>query len=78
MKVPEQPMAGSVHFGEAISSHVTSAFEPSKVATWMLDRSTDPVVIQLTWSSPDAAPTLDDASGPTRFDLSFNSAIATL
>jgi len=31
--VPEQPMAGLSHVGDAISSHVTRALKPSKVAT---------------------------------------------
>ena len=78
VNAPEHPMAGLSQVGFDISSHVTSAFEPSKVATWTLERSTDPFVTQLIWSSPDAAPTLDEASGPTRLDLSFSSEIATL
>ena len=75
---PEHPMAGLSQVGFAISSHVTSAFEPLKVATWTLERSIDPSVTQLIWSSPDAAPTVDEASGPTRLDLSLSSEIATL
>jgi hypothetical protein len=63
--------------GLDISSQVTRAEDLSKVAMWVFVMSLSPVVSQLIWLSPSAAPTVEEAWAPTSVYLSEKVAIAT-
>ena len=76
-KVPAQPMAMNGQLGFEASSQVTSALEASKAAICAFEVSAEPWVIQLTWSSPEAAPITLMACGPFSVFLSLNVAMVT-